>query len=181
MEVLRTISLYSEAHNVKFIVIGGQAINYYGLSRQTGDLDIVVNASDRDWWSQTFARLKYSLGQNDQHFARYRHQELLGWPIDLMFVDPVTFDKLLRDALPATIGVADVRVISSRHLLLLKLHALRHYQEHRFAKDYNDVLWLIDLPNSCVSDSELRAMCDKYACQAVYERLIDDRAKNKAS
>jgi predicted nucleotidyltransferase len=37
----RFIKLLNE-HNIKYIILGGQAVNYWGYLRYTGDLDIIV-------------------------------------------------------------------------------------------------------------------------------------------
>lgn len=37
----RFIKLLNE-HNIKYIILGGQAVNYWGFIRYTGDLDIIV-------------------------------------------------------------------------------------------------------------------------------------------
>lgn len=40
MEILRTISLYTEGKNLPFLVIGGHAVNAYGIMRQTTQTEI---------------------------------------------------------------------------------------------------------------------------------------------
>ena len=174
MEVLRTLSLYAESNDKKFLLIGGHAINFYGLSRQTGDLDIVVRRDNRDWWKGALQRLKYTIGQNDDRFARFRPAEIGEWPIDFMFVDSSTFEKMYSSSQQATVGVADVRVVSAHHLLILKVHALKHYQAHRYAKDYNDALWLLRSEKLDIAESEFKEICQQYATIALYEKFIKD-------
>ncbi|MBP9838737.1 MAG: nucleotidyltransferase [Proteobacteria bacterium] len=174
MEILRTISLYAEAKKIPFLIIGGHAINYYGFSRQTGDVDLLVKLADKNWWIELFNKLKYEVSQNDDKFIRMRAKTLAAWPIDFMLVDDNTFDKLNNHSVQATLGVADVRVVSPNHLVTLKLHALRHYQEHRFQKDYNDIIWLLRNKKTTLDDNEIKELCLKYATLEIYEKIRQD-------
>ena len=65
MEILRLISLYVEDKGIPFVLIGGQAVNNYRISRQTGDIDLLIRASDRDKWHHLLTRLRYKDGQNN--------------------------------------------------------------------------------------------------------------------
>src|SRR5690606_17989535 len=98
MEILRTISLFAEDKNKHFLIIGGHAVNAYGISRQTGDLDLLVRRSDKVFWEKLLEKLQYESEQNDHRFARFRANSLASWPIDLMFVDDDTFSKMYDQA-----------------------------------------------------------------------------------
>ena len=175
MEILRTIALYAEAKQKQFVLIGGHAIQFYGLARQTGDIDLLVCRDEKSWWVETIERLKYQVGQNDDFFALFRPVDLGQWPIDLMFLDQNTFKKIYANATIATVGVADnVRVISLRHLAALKIHALKRHQPHRHAKDYNDLLFILRDPRTDLGENEVKEMCLKYASVQLYEKLRRD-------
>lgn len=119
-----------------FLVIGGHAVNAYGISRQTGDLDLLVPLGHQEQWQRLMRRIKYHADQDDDRFARFSPPDFAAWPIDLMFVEETTFERLYRDSRVVTIGNAETRVVSRRHLLALKIHAMKHRQERRFAKGF---------------------------------------------
>ncbi|MCC6221277.1 MAG: nucleotidyl transferase AbiEii/AbiGii toxin family protein [Deltaproteobacteria bacterium] len=171
---MRTISFYAEAKDKEFLLIGGHAINIYGLSRQTGNIDLVVRRDDRNWWLELFSRLKYQVGQNDDKFARFRSDILGVWPLNLMFVDNNTFEKLLSQATAAQIGLAQVKAVSARHLATMKIHALKIYQAHRHVKDYNDLLWLLRSGKTQLSLSEVEELCNRYASSELFEKIKQD-------
>lgn len=102
--------------------------------------------------------------QLDDHFARYRPALLAGWPIDLMFVDDATFTKLLEQSQE---GPARARVASARHLVALKL-------EHRFAKDWADIVGLLRTGRTGLSVEDLRTLCERYASPDLFVRLKDE-------
>lgn len=91
-----------------------------------------------------------------------------------MLVDDETFGKLYSDANLVDLGVVTVRVVSPQHLVTLKLHALKVYQEHRYAKDYNDVIQLLRHACPQLRNETLRELCVRYADAALYEKLSRD-------
>ena len=171
MEILRTISLYAESKGMAFLLIGGHAVNAYGISRQTGDLDLLVPLAAKELWRDLLSKLKYSEFQCDDRFARYNPSDLAAWPIDLMFVDEATFRKLSDSSELIPVGVAQVRVVSARHLAILKIHALKIFQSQRFNKDFTDLASLLRSGKTGISDQELLELCLRYASSDLYDRL----------
>ena len=54
----RFIKLLNE-HNIKYIILGGQAVNYWGFIRYTGDLDIIVEPTKENAENLIFALLHF--------------------------------------------------------------------------------------------------------------------------
>lgn len=160
-----------------FLVIGGHAICAHGLARQTGDIDLVVPKSAIGNWHELMGKLKYTAGQNDDRFARFRPESLGSWPIDLMFVDNLTFEKLAADAVEFDFGFAHASVVSARHLATMKIHALKQYQDHRFAKDYGDLVWLLRSGKTKLTEEDLRALCERYATAGLFDKLKSELGK----
>jgi predicted nucleotidyltransferase len=157
-----------------FLLIGGHAVNAYGMQRQTSDIDLIVKSSQRREWEELFSKIQYQSDQSDSHFIRYRPDTIAAWPIDLMLVDDGTFGKLHSDARSTDLGVIEVKVVSPKHLIMLKLHALKVYQEHRYARDYNDVIQLLRHACPELRNEALRDLCVRYADVALYEKLEKD-------
>ena len=174
MELLRTITLYIEDKDMPFLIIGGHAVNAYGLSRQTGDLDLLVRRNNSDDWDVLLKKLNYSAGQSDDNFARYSPKTITEWPVDLMFVDDETFEKMNNESSEAEIGLTQVRVASARHLATLKIHALKTYQEHRYTKDYNDLIGLLRSGQADFSNEELKEICLRYANLELYDKIQNE-------
>ncbi|WKZ56986.1 MAG: nucleotidyl transferase AbiEii/AbiGii toxin family protein [Bdellovibrionota bacterium] len=169
MEILRSILLYTRSNAMDCVVIGGHAINAYGLDRHTGDLDLVAPLSQREKWLGFMTDLRYVIGQNSEYFARFRPDSIAAWPIDLMFVDDDTFNKIKASASEFEFGTVKAPVASVVHLIALKLHALKQSQEHRSAKDFSDLLFLVG--RSGLGEQELEALCATHGNRALWERL----------
>lgn len=157
-----------------FLLIGGHAVNAYGIQRQTGDIDLIVRKAQREEWQALFEKIRYTADQSDDRFIRYRPDTIAAWPIDLMLVDDETFSKLRTDAHSIDLGMVTVNVVSPRHLVTLKLHALKVYQEHRHARDYTDVVQLLRHVCTELRDDDLRSLCVRYANESLYEKLSKD-------
>ena len=157
-----------------FLLIGGHAVNVYGVQRQTGDIDLIVTFSQRKALEDLFLKIRYQSDQSDTRFIRYRPDTIAAWPIDLMLVDDETFSKLYSESRVTDLGVIEVKVVSPRHLIALKLHALKVYQEHRYAKDYNDVIQLLRHACPQLRGEALQELCVCYADVALYEKLAKD-------
>lgn len=174
VEILRTIALYCEGKEMRFLVCGGQAMNVYGISRQTGDLDLIVPRSRKQDWMVLMEKLKYLSFQDDERFSRFKPPELAAWPIDIMYVDDATFGKMHDAGVETDFGTAIARVVSVEHLVTLKIHALKYHQPHREPKDYGDLLALLQTRASGMSHETLERLCERYSDHALFERLMRD-------
>ena len=152
-----------------FLVIGGLAVLARGHSRLTGDVDLLVPKGERQFWIELIMSLGYSVSQNHEVFVRFSFKNDTSWPVDLMFVRDEIFEVMLTESDSAEIGGVAVKVPSVKHLISLKLHALKQRQEHREDRDFADLKYLASLNN--VEKHELRQLCEKYGRIDLYERI----------
>ena len=173
MKVLATLVEHGERNGVKLLVIGGHALNVLGYRRQTGDLDLLVSKTDRSFWSDALLRLKYKSFQSHEVFERFEPGTIAEWPVDLMFVDSTIFKQLCSEAVLGDFGTVIVGVPSVRHMIALKLHALKQRQSHREEKDLSDVRELLKL--NVVESDEFRQLCEKYDRLDVFTKLANEK------
>jgi hypothetical protein len=179
VEIIRSISLYCETKGLKFLLAGGHAVNYYGISRQTGDIDLIANKDAKKDWLELLGKLDYTSFQDDDRFSRFKSNYIAAWPIDLMYVDTKTFETLLTNSKEGDLGVVKARFVSAKHLATLKIHALKHYQPHREPKDYGDLLALLETNQTGFTEDELKAVCLRYANLELYDRINLDLKRKK--
>lgn len=170
MDVLKTILQRAGESKQLFLVIGGQAINAHGFARQTGDLDILAPQDSWDWWKDILHSLKYQEFQKTEVFARFKPSQIAAWPIDLMLVAPNTFNQMYQEGSEVLFGQAKVKIPSIRHMISLKLHAMKQRLEHRESKDLLDIIELRKI--SKINDEELLELCTKYDRIDVYEKIV---------
>jgi hypothetical protein len=172
MEILRSIKQYATARDKKFLVIGGHALNAHGISRTTGDLDLMVARVDAEFWEQLLETFKYTIFQRTSSFVQSKAPSISEWSIDLMLVDESTLSKALAEAMQYDHGGAVVPTASVAHLIAMKLHSLKANQPYRAHKDLGDLFQLLKIKALEVTSEEFKQICLKYATMETYERII---------
>jgi hypothetical protein len=124
MEVLKRIAESAEDLGLTFVV-GGHALNVWGVSRQTCDLDLMVPGTDLEKWKKLLGELGYRFSREHGAFLQYGPPAQGGWPLDLLVVTLSTFAKLQRESIPTTLDGVFCRIPSVDHLLAMKFHALK--------------------------------------------------------
>jgi predicted nucleotidyltransferase len=166
-----TIHEQARGRQLRFLVIGGLAINHYGYSRDTSDLDLFISRDDLAAWLALLANLGYTHYQDGGNFIQYAPPEQNAWPVDLMLVQETTFGPIFAASQPANFFGVEARVPSLEHLLALKLHALKNTRFHRFLKDFLDVENLIRINRLDVKSQSLRELFSKYGTDDLYEKI----------
>lgn len=171
MSVIATIHKKARQKRLRFLVIGGLAINHYGFSRETGDLDLFISLDDRAEWLEFLADLGYSNFHDGGSFIQYEAPEKSAWPIDLMLVPETTFAPIFTASQNADLYGVKSRVPSLDHLLALKLHALKHTRANRFLKDFLDVENLIRINRLDIKSKNIKELFAKYGTNDLYEKV----------
>ncbi len=169
---LETVSSIATAHGLRCVLIGGHAIAFRGHVRATFDVDVAVPQAERDAWKNALAGLGYATFNEQDAFIQFRAPVKGAWPIDLMLVDAATFDQLSGEADVMTVGGARLQVASRKHLIGMKIHALKARLEHRWSKDLLDVFELASLEAWAIEGDELRALFEKFGDDALYEEAM---------
>ncbi len=174
MQIVSAISKLADTSNLPFLVIGGHAVIAYGYPRQTADVDFLVIDQNRHAWDSLVLALGYRHHHIQSAFQMYNPVQI-GLPaIDLMLVDAQTFSKLAADAHDCEVGGVQVKIPSLRHLIALKLHALRSGQADRRERDLGDVLTLMRLNGLTLASPSYPEIFARYASPAL-QREIESR------
>ncbi|MBL7662054.1 nucleotidyltransferase [bacterium] len=169
MEIINVIGDRSAQKNLRFILVGGHAINLLGLSRQTGDIDLMIQNSDRDAWKDLLQDLGYTLANEQDAFCQFEGPKIETWPIDLMCVSESTFERVLSQSTSFQIDRTDVKVPHPSIFIAMKLHAIKN-NPTREDKDFSDIINLIKIHN-IKADDDFRQLCLKYGTVELYERI----------
>ncbi|RAK20655.1 hypothetical protein B0I03_10774 [Flavobacterium aquaticum] len=119
-----------QKHNVKYITIGGFAVNIYGYNRNTGDLDILIEDSIENRKNLRKAFVDIGIGDFESIETM---QFIPGWTdftldfglrLDVMTsmkgLEDKSFDSLLSDATIVMIGDIPVNFIDYKNLVIAK-------------------------------------------------------------
>lgn len=155
-----------------FLVIGGLAVSFYGYSRETADLDLLIRQTDRQPWGELLSGLGYVLEHDGGTFAQFAPPQQGKWPVDLMLVREPTFAPMLAQSRHVDLYGARLRIPSVAHLLALKLHTLKHTRGQRFLKDFLDVEGLVRLNRLDLRSEKVRELFLKYGNLELYEKVV---------
>ena len=129
-DVFRRIVLHLERRSIAYMLVGSFAGTYFGLSRSTYDLDLVIEATP-DQLQGLIADL-----QADNYYAELdaaldalKHESLFnvidnttGWKIDFIFRKSRSFDQEeFRRRVPAKLFEIELHVASAEDVILSKL------------------------------------------------------------
>lgn len=168
--VFDVVSLRLPAAGVSAVMIGGHAVNYYGVSRATQDIDFMVAATDEDAVRRVMQEAGFtniSLHETVMFFNRP------GSPlrVDFLKVDRETLETLLANAKEVDyFGGHGIRVPQLRDLLGMKIFALSNGGAKREDKDFWDIVHLV-IENHVNVEEELHELCQQFGTETIYTRL----------
>jgi predicted nucleotidyltransferase len=143
------------------LIVGGQALEAHGVSRQTADVDCLIAAEDRDALDAILRGGGFLQTGMTENFARYSHPSPLVPDVDALFVDRETFGKLSANTARLRRGVHGFHVPALANLIALKLHAIRN-NPAREARDLADVAELLRANPGVVASDEIKKLCARF-------------------
>jgi hypothetical protein len=171
VNALATIAARAAERSLPFLIAGGHAVIAHGYARNTFDLDLIITRKDRDRWTELTLALGYSFYRDGPTFLQFNAQTSQALPLDLMLVNDDTFAKMLSEAVQAPASAGEARIVSLRHLLALKCHAVKHGHKGRIVKDADDVIRLVQANRLDPNEPALRELFLKHGTQEFYETI----------
>lgn len=171
MTIFDELDKIADESNLSFLVIGGHAVNAYGYSRFTKDLDILVCKANREDWINSLTNVGLRLERDGGNFLQMSPGKF-NWPLDLMLVPEETFLSMHKDSKLMKLGEHTLRIPSLEHLFALKFHVLKQEIPGRGFKDFMDILSLAQCNAVDLHSDTIRGLCEKYGNVKIYERLL---------
>ncbi|MEA1928702.1 MAG: nucleotidyltransferase family protein [Candidatus Auribacterota bacterium] len=123
--------------------MGGFAVNYYNVTRQTADLDFLIMVEDFKKIVKLLEEEGYKENYSQEVFSRLTTNSDYLLDLDFMFVDRETLSKIINKGQEIEIAEQKFIVPSLDHLIALKLHSIKHNPGLRKEKDLSDIIELI--------------------------------------
>jgi len=168
--VLRLLAEISEENHIPILLIGGHALQAYGVSRQTVDVDVLVADANAGAVGAALQRAGYAQVVRSEIFARFRHPSIVLADVDVLFVDGDTATRMSGQAKQWMVGETTCLVPALAHLVAMKLHATR-CNPQRGLRDFADIVELVRANPGGVSQDELRGLCVKYGPEGAWEKF----------
>ena len=154
MNLFERVADAEEREGLRVLVIGGHAVNAYGYTRTTLDVDFLVTVESFPEWAgqtETFARMDPPVTDPPS------------LPVDVMLVSSETFSKLNSERQLLDFGGLSLPVPKPLNLIALKLHAMRHPERFKKGKDLPDILNLISICQIDTNSREFVDIINRYA------------------
>lgn len=170
--VFHLISTEFKNANIPFLLIGGFAVNYYGATRFTADIDFLISDEDYKKAATILTGGGYQcVVTTNLLFSRFESKEPDAMDVDLVFVDRHTMAGMLREANEAHLEGIKFQLPSLNHLIALKLHSVKHNPEHREYRDLGDIIELIKRNKINFRSEDFMNLCTKYGPEKLHEKI----------
>lgn len=154
---------------VECLLVGGFAVNHYGYTRNTLDVDWMIVSEQRDAVRELMRREGFTntaVHENVMFFQRPG----AAWRVDFLYADKATMAQLFSRAENAVVLGAMVKVPALKDLIAMKLFALAQNPEQRMGKDLPDIVYLSAV-NGLDLERDLHPLARRYASEAVFKMV----------
>jgi len=172
LEIFQIVSTELGKIGVAFVLVGGYAINFYKVTRQTLDVDFLIMEEDFDRVSKALVGAGFRLELRERAFARFTGRSTF-MTSDFLLTDSSTFLGILKDGKEVSIAGCKFRVPSLKHLIAMKLHSIKNDPKNRQLKDLPDVAKLFRENGLDPRSPEFRELCLRYGDEVTYKKLVD--------
>lgn len=142
MRLFQEIADACEAAGIGIVLIGGHAVNHYGCSRFTMDVDLLIAVDRSDDAARAFKQMGFSETHRSEILLRFEHADDSVPPVDLLLVDEPTFGKVALGGHAIQIEDRQFLIPAVDVLISMKLHALR-FGRQRLVRDGGDIVSLL--------------------------------------
>ncbi|HMO50399.1 MAG TPA: nucleotidyl transferase AbiEii/AbiGii toxin family protein [Kiritimatiellia bacterium] len=155
-------------------MIGGLAVNHYGYSRATADIDFMIVASDAANIRRTMTGYGF-VNVDERENVIFFSQPGQPVRVDFLRVDHNTMMKLLDDAQSVEFQGRLVMVPSVSNLIAMKLFALKQSWDRRMAKDLPDIVTLARI-HELDPEQNIKPLALQFADEFIYQQVVKNLA-----
>jgi hypothetical protein len=154
---------------VDCLLIGGFAVNYYGYTRNTLDVDFMILGDHLDRVRQTMMQAGFTNVSVQDNVAFFSAP---GSPlrVDFLRTDSRTMQTLLDHALKIRLHGHELKVPSLKDLIAMKIFALSGQPNRRLGKDLPDIAYLIIIHELSL-EMDIRPLCTRFETDQTYDLI----------
>lgn len=171
--VFHLMGALSKNEHVSCVLIGGFAINFYKVTRQTADVDFLITRDDFGKIESLLEKQGFKKDYVEKVFTRFKSNQINLMDLDFMFVEKETLDKIVKEGKEITIAGQNFLVHSLLHLIALKLHSIKYNPRLRELKDLPDIISLVQENNVDVKGKEFKELCLKFGTEDLYKKIVN--------
>jgi hypothetical protein len=169
-EIIAILRAASE-RGLPSLLIGANAVIMLGYIRNTVDLDLLVPESSRSDWLDLLRELGYRFFHGVSAFAQFEPPDRIGSPVDLMFVEQSTWEKLSEGAKEMNLAGERVLLPRPEYLVALKLHAAASPTRSKPEVDWEDIRQIVRIAALDPAEESFRALILRYGGEDALARI----------
>ncbi len=169
-DVTAILRLASE-RGLPSLLIGGNAVILLGYIRNTVDLDLLLPEAARSRWLDLMRELGYRFFHGVSAFAQFEPPNPGAPPVDLMFVEQATWEKLIEGAREMDLAGQDVLLPRPEYLVALKLHAANSPTRSKPEVDWEDIRQIVRICGLDPADESFRSLILRYGGEGALRRI----------
>ena len=155
------------------ILVGGWAVNLFGVTRQTLDFDMMIFQDLFDIVKESLEKSGYQMQVKTKLYARFENKNAVIELIDTLFADERTYN-ILSNGTEENICGGTFILPKKEHLIAMKLHAVKYGESHRGSKDFQDITDMIKANDIDVYTDDFKQLCLKYGEKSIYKRIKNE-------
>lgn len=169
-DIFRIVFEEANQEGIECLLVGGFAVNYYGYSRTTLDIDVLVAHSSEELIVKFMRKNGFTNISRQENVVFFGHPQC-AFRVDFLQTDPATLEVMKKRSQIVDYIEERVRIPALIDLMAMKLFAAAHAPAVRGGKDLADVVYLV-LINNLDPEKDLRALCVKYADDGLYKEIL---------
>lgn len=160
---------------LKSLLIGGHAVILLGYIRNTVDLDLLLPEETRSQWLDLLRDLGYRFLHGIPAFAQFEPPDENAVPVDLMFVEQSTWQKLSEGAQEMNLAGERVFLPRPEYLVALKLHAAASPTRSKPEVDWEDIRQIVRLTTLNPDEEPFRSLILRYGGEDALRKIQEFR------
>jgi nucleotidyltransferase DUF2204 len=169
VRVVGPVTDFLESEGVPVAVVGAHALQAYGVTRATIDLDLLTERPVQERLVSFMEELGYETLYRSEGYSNHLHGDREWGRVDFVYVDERTSRSLFGRATErAAIGGREITLPRPEHLVAMKVQAMKN-DRRRALKDLSDVQELLALVPT--DEAEVRAYFEHAGLLERYEEI----------
>jgi len=167
--VLDTVGKFLNDRGYRYALAGAFALHAYGISRTTGDLDLVVEGGARAELISFLESLGYETLHASAGYSNHLHALPALGRVDCIYAEGPTADRLFEGAKEmGTFQGLKVRVPRPEHLCAMKVLAMKN-DPSRALQEMADIQRLLELPE--INEGEVRRYFERHGLIEAFHEI----------
>lgn len=168
---IRQFVTYCESNKVDYALIGAFAMQAYGYTRATRDIDFVVRGRSQEKIVSYLESIGFETLHRSKGYSNHLHP-IGPIRIDFVYVDDMTAGKIFKETkLVAIFKNITVPVVKAEHLLTMKLFAAKNAPERQL-RELADIKELVKTAD--IDKGYVKKMFEKYGLGDRVSEVTDD-------